>query len=184
MLFPLVTGAYYYATEARPYGLVLGFSGLALLCWQAATEKDRRLLSLAGLAASLAAAISCHYHAVFVLAALGFAEAVRSRTLRRLDLPLWAALSLGVAPLLAFFPLIRRAIGYSTTFWAKSRWMSAPEFYYSLLRTRGAAVDGHAGFVRGVSDDDERSTSRRSTRSRASPLMKWPLPLALWQSRL
>jgi 4-amino-4-deoxy-L-arabinose transferase-like glycosyltransferase len=133
MLFPLVTGAYYYATEARPYGLVLGFSGLALLCWQAATERDRRLLCLAGLAASLAAAISCHYHAVFVLGALAFAEAVRSRALRRLDLPLWAALSLSVAPLLAFFPLIRRAIGYSATFWAKSRWMSAPEFYYSLL---------------------------------------------------
>src|SRR4029450_5632279 len=29
MLFPLVTAAYHYATEARPYGLVLGFSGLA-----------------------------------------------------------------------------------------------------------------------------------------------------------
>jgi hypothetical protein len=133
MLFPLVTGAYYYATEARPYGLVLGFSGLALLCWQAATERDRRPLWLAGLAASLAAAISCHYHAIFVLAALALAEAVRSRTLRRLDVPLWAALGLSVAPLLAFLPLIRRAIGYSTTFWAKSRWMSAPEFYYSLL---------------------------------------------------
>jgi len=133
MLFPLVTGAYYYATEARPYGLVLGFSGLALLCWQAATERDRRPVWLAGLAASLAAAISCHYHAVFVLAALAFAEAVRSRTTRRLDVPLWVALGLSVAPLLAFLPLIRRAIGYSTTFWAKSRWMSAPEFYYSLL---------------------------------------------------
>jgi hypothetical protein len=133
MLFPLVTGAYYYATEARPYGLVLGFSGLALLCWQAATESDRRLLCLVGLAASVAAAISCHYHAVFVFVALAFAEAVRSRALRHLDLLLWAALSLGVAPLLGFLPLIRRAMGYSGTFWVKSRWMSAPEFYYSLL---------------------------------------------------
>src|ERR1017187_2720902 len=33
-----ITGAYPFAYEARPYGLVLGFCGLALVCWQAATE--------------------------------------------------------------------------------------------------------------------------------------------------
>ena len=38
MLFPLVTSAYYYASEARPYALVLGFSGVALLCWQAGAD--------------------------------------------------------------------------------------------------------------------------------------------------
>jgi len=133
MLFPLVTGAYYYATEARPYGLVLGFSALALVCWQAATERDGRLVWLVGLVISLAAAISCHYHAVFVFVALAFAEAVRCYILRRLDLRVWAALGLGVAPLLGFLPLIRGAMGYSATFWAKARWMSIPEFYYSLL---------------------------------------------------
>src|SRR6266508_1563014 len=58
MLFPLVTDAYYYAFEARPYGLVLGFGGTALLCWQAAAEGYYRKLSLMGLALSLAAAIS------------------------------------------------------------------------------------------------------------------------------
>jgi Dolichyl-phosphate-mannose-protein mannosyltransferase len=133
MLFPLVTGAYYYAHEARPYGLVLGFSGLALVCWQSATERDGRLLSLAGLAVSLAAAVSCHYYAVFVFIPLAFAEAVRSFSRRRLDLPVWAALSLGVTPLLGFLPLIQRAMGYSSTFWSKPRWMSIPEFYYFLL---------------------------------------------------
>ncbi len=133
MLFPLVTGAYYYASEARPYGLVLGFSGLGLLSWQAATDRDGRRLWLVGLAVSLAAAVSSHYHAIFVLVPLAFAEAVRSLTLRRLDLPVWAALGLGVAPLLGFLPLIERAMGYSTTFWSKARWTSIPEFYYFLL---------------------------------------------------
>jgi hypothetical protein len=133
MLFPLVTGAYYYASEARPYGLVLGFSALALLCWQAATEKDRRLRPLASLAISLAAAVSCHYYAVFVFAPLAFAEAVRSLSRRRLDWAVWAAFSLGVAPLLAFLPLIQRAMSYSSTFWSKSRWTSIPESYYFLL---------------------------------------------------
>jgi hypothetical protein len=133
MLFPLVTGAYYYATEARPYGLVLGFSGLALLCWQAVADGHAGLLPLAGLAASLAAAVSCHYHAVFVVVPIALAEAVRSVIRRRWDLQFWTAVGLGVAPLVAFLPLICRAMDYSANFWSKSRWTSIPEFYYSLL---------------------------------------------------
>ncbi|MGH9852980.1 MAG: glycosyltransferase family 39 protein, partial [Blastocatellia bacterium] len=133
MLFPLVTEAYYYASEARPYGLVLGFSALALLCWQSATERDSRLLSLAGLAVSLAAAVSCHYYAVFVFAPLAFAEAVRFLSRRRPDWAVWAAFGLGVTPLLAFLPLIQRAMSYSSTFWSKPRWMAIPDFYYFLL---------------------------------------------------
>jgi hypothetical protein len=36
MGFPMVTLAYWYAYEARPYALELGFCGVALLCWQGA----------------------------------------------------------------------------------------------------------------------------------------------------
>jgi hypothetical protein len=61
------------------------------------------------------------------------AEVVRSFVRRRWDLRVWTALGLGVAPLLAFLPLIQRAMEYSATFWSKSRWTSMPEFYYSLL---------------------------------------------------
>ncbi|MBA3966994.1 MAG: glycosyltransferase family 39 protein, partial [Nitrospirales bacterium] len=49
MIFPLITIAYEYAYEARPYGLVLGFSSLALLCWQEATENSKRIWWLIGL---------------------------------------------------------------------------------------------------------------------------------------
>jgi hypothetical protein len=133
MLFPLFTSAYLYAYEARPYGLVLGFSGLALLCWQSATERATRPISLIGLTLSLAAAVSCHYYAVLIFIPLAIAEAVRSCSLRRLDLPIWTALILGATPLLGFLPLIQSAMGYSSTFWSKSRWMSIPEFYFSLL---------------------------------------------------
>jgi hypothetical protein len=133
MLFPLVTGAYDYASEARPYGLIMGFSGLSLVFWQSATEKVNRLPYLAGLAISLAAAVSCHYYAVFILLPLAFAEAVRCLSLKRIDLPVWTAFALGMSPLLAFLPLIQRAMSYSGTFWAKSGWTSIPEFYVSLL---------------------------------------------------
>jgi hypothetical protein len=133
MLFSLVTEAYRYACEARPYGLVLGFGGLALLCWQSVTEKGNRQLSLVGLSLSLAAAVSCHYYAVFIFLPLAFGEAVRSVSLRRLDLPVWLAFGVGATPPISFLPLIHRAMGYSSTFWSKPEWMSIPKFYAFLL---------------------------------------------------
>ena len=42
MLFPLVTTAYFYAYEARAHGVVLGFCGIALICWQAADSFETK----------------------------------------------------------------------------------------------------------------------------------------------
>ena len=58
LLFPLVTGAYWYAYEARAHGLVLGFCGIALISWQAAAELTaRRGWWLFALGGSLACAL-------------------------------------------------------------------------------------------------------------------------------
>ena len=38
VLLPIATIAHGYAYEARAYGLVLGFSAAALLCWQRSAE--------------------------------------------------------------------------------------------------------------------------------------------------
>jgi hypothetical protein len=133
MLFPLITTAYDYAYEARPYGLVLGFCALALLCWQSAAEGRRRKLSLVGLAVSFAAAISSHYYAVLLFFPLAAGEVVRSLSQRRLDLSIWGAFGFGMTPLLLFLPLIEGARTYSASFWAQPHWRSIPEFYYFLL---------------------------------------------------
>ena len=59
MLLPTtVTFAYGYALEARGYGLMMGFSGLAMWCWDRAG--DRRPLAYIGLGCSLAAAVASH----------------------------------------------------------------------------------------------------------------------------
>src|SRR5262249_17409305 len=133
MLFPLVTEAYYYAYEARPYAIVLGCAGLTLVCWQSAAEGHYRKVSLIGLAVSVAAAVSNHYYAVLLLVPLAVGEAARSIALRRLDLPIWIALGSAMTPLLLFLPLIERARTYSTTFWAPPHWRTAVDFYYTLL---------------------------------------------------
>jgi len=85
------------------------------------------------LTASLAAAISCHYFASFVFIALAIGEAVRTYSIRRLDLPVWIAFCLGATPLIAFWPLIGRSMGYSSGFWSKPNLMSLPLFYFLEL---------------------------------------------------
>jgi len=135
--FPLVTGAYAYAYEARPYGLVLGFGALALLCWQSATIDYFRRLSIFCLALSLAAALSSHYYGVFVVFPLALGEAMRTLKRHRVDAPVWAALGLAASPLLWHLPLIKQARAYSGAFWAPPIWLGIPDFYYNML---GSAV--------------------------------------------
>lgn len=133
MLFPLATAAYDYAYEARPYGVVLGFSALALLCWQSAAEGSRRKLSLIGLTLSCAAALSSHYYGVLLFFPLSVGELVRSFTRRRLDPAVWIAFALAISSLLVFLPLIVSSRSYSAHFWSPPRWMALPGFYYFLL---------------------------------------------------
>ena len=140
MLFPLVTFAYDYAYEARPYGLVLGFAGLSLLCWQSAAEGSHRKVSLLGLALSLAAAVSSHYYAVLLLFPLALGEVVRSFSRRQLDRPIWIAFGLALTPLILFWPLITQATRYSVNFWSRPEWESIPGFFYFLLLPIGSPV--------------------------------------------
>jgi hypothetical protein len=136
MVFPMLTEAFSYAFEARPYGLVLGFSGLALLCWQNAAEGRRIALSHVCLLLSLAAAVSCHYYAVLTLVPLAIGECVRTVVRRRLDVWMWLALAGGLLPLALFLPLIKAARAHAGTFWAKASWMSWFPFYRDLLGTQ------------------------------------------------
>ncbi len=135
MLLPLMMGTYYryYPTEARAYALVLGFAAFALLCWRWAIEGQHRRLALAGLAASLAAAIACHYYAVLVLVPFGLGEVVRALKSRKIDWAVWAALIFSLTPLLAFLPLIESARKFAPTFWAKPQWASVVYFYTRFL---------------------------------------------------
>ena len=60
--FLLITPLVAYAYEARPYGILLGLTGLSLLVWQRTCQArgGRRALLLAALALTLAAAVSAH----------------------------------------------------------------------------------------------------------------------------
>ncbi len=128
-LIPMFTEAYPYAGEARAYGLLLGSAGLALVCWQKACAGERRGLALAGLALSLAAAVSSHYYGVVILAPLAAGEMVR----RKRDPAVWAAMALGAGPLLPMLALMRGARVYAAGFWAQPSLASLAGFWEFLL---------------------------------------------------
>ena len=133
MLLPLITQASWYACEGRPYGLLLGFSALALICWQDATAGVCRPLALAGLVLSLAAAVSTHYYAILIIVPLAAGEGVRTWTNKRVDIAIWAAFLLGLLPLLAFMPLMAACRSYAPTFWSKPSWREALRSYSVLF---------------------------------------------------
>ncbi|HEY6346658.1 MAG TPA: glycosyltransferase family 39 protein [Bryobacteraceae bacterium] len=93
LLLPITTRGYWYAYEARSYGVVLGFFGLALISWQAATDRSsRRWIPLAGLAVSLTGAALFHCYTFLFFVPFGVGELVRTFQRRRLDTAVWCAL--------------------------------------------------------------------------------------------
>jgi Dolichyl-phosphate-mannose-protein mannosyltransferase len=126
-LFPLFTYTSWSADKARGYGLLLGFSGLALLCWQLAADGIKRPVTLIGIAIAIAGALSCHYYALYVAAAIAVGETIRTLDRKRIDAGIWFAFAVGVTPLAFYLPLIRTASKGLRTFWIPP----AAEYLYS-----------------------------------------------------
>jgi hypothetical protein len=103
MLLPLVTTAYYYAYESRPHAIVLGFAGIALVCWQAAIRSKQRVFWLMGVFLALSCAILNHTYAVLLIFPLALAEFARVLLLRRVDWTVYLAIC---APLWGLLPSV------------------------------------------------------------------------------
>ena len=82
-----------YATEARPYGIWLGFFGGALLCWDRVHTPHRRL-AIIGLFLCTAGMLMSHMLAPFSLGSIYLGELVRTVRRRFPDWPVWLALLL------------------------------------------------------------------------------------------
>ena len=122
-----------FSEEARSYGLLMGFTGLALVSWQSAVGRHRRLC-LCGLALSVAAAIFCHSWAVLVAPVLGLGELVRARVRRKLDWPVFAALSAGASAILVLVPAgMASSAAYAGSQWSRARLSGILEAYRFLM---------------------------------------------------
>ena len=109
MIFPVTTGGLYYATEGRPYGVVLGLTAFAMVCWQRAISSSRLTAWLVAMWAALSFCVSLHYLVVFFWIPFGVAELVRTWQRRKIDWALWIVLFGSLFPLAVFFPLIQTA---------------------------------------------------------------------------
>ncbi len=94
LLFPLLTSAYFYAYEARPHGIVLGFCGLALVTWQMWDEEPRRVGWLTAFSVALACAFFTHCYAILLAVPFALAELVQTIQMRRIRWGFWMALAI------------------------------------------------------------------------------------------
>lgn len=160
MLVPLATPSVYYATEARGYGLELGFITCSLLMWFWAAEGKKRTFAVIALAVSLFLAVASHYYALFILFPLAIGELVKIRMRRTVDFPVCGALFAALLPPLLFSPLILRALSYSKTFWAIPAWAQMVDWYPVMLGRAPLILLVAAGlaFVLNISpSEDKRS---------------------------
>jgi len=114
-----------YATEARPYALVLGFLSVAMLGWQAATEGQGRRLGLFGLAFGVWGMLVSQAFSPLLVAILGVAELVRSVDRRKIDWPIWIALVASSPFVIVYIPIFRRFEGWTAL---------PPEFQASIFK--------------------------------------------------
>ena len=148
------TSTFYYATEARPYGIILGLAAGLLLAWHSAVTRERRLRSLAAIALCDLFLIYCHPLAVLAILPIVFAEVARYRVRRKTDWPLWICSGwplLGIIPIFlihpvhpAYSPLLNGRLGNGTIFYLDILQSVAPAVMIAALaalltRRAGAA---------------------------------------------
>jgi 4-amino-4-deoxy-L-arabinose transferase-like glycosyltransferase len=122
LAFPAITATLFYSAEGRPYGLLLGFYGLAMLSWQTATRRQsQRTGALIVLAIAVALTLNTHYFGVLLLLPLCAAELFRTIERRRLDLPVAAAILIGMACIAFTLPFERSAAEFRKNYYNAGR---------------------------------------------------------------
>ena len=141
-LLVLITNLFQtYAVEARPYSLTVACIAFALVCYQRVPALLWTLL----LAVSLALAESLHYLAVLAMVPIGLAEATLVLKSRKIRWQVWAALAMGVVPLLLQWKLlaINKAY-YGPHFWAHFGFSNLPWAYAWLFNAHSPIGGGIA----------------------------------------
>lgn len=114
MLFPLITQNFFYATQGRPYGLLMGAYGLAMVCWQGATraQESRRAGWLCGLAFALVLGVWSHFFGLLILLPIFAGELARTVRRSRVDRGIAICLAIGAASMALLVPFQRASAEY------------------------------------------------------------------------
>jgi hypothetical protein len=132
---------YSFMTYARAYTLELGAAGIALYCWQKASEGEARPWTVFGIWLSLAAATAGHVYSVFLFVPFAAAQAVHDKSRGRLDWPVWLALLLYPIGFLPMLPgALHASAFYRKNFHGKPSLRSFEEPYREIYTSYGWVV--------------------------------------------
>jgi len=125
MLLPSLTGCWFFATAGRPYGILLGCTGVAMLCWQSVSRGNRRGRVVALFALALGAASAMHYLGFLLAAPFAAAEGYRALERRKADWRVAAAVCSPALVLAIYAPVMWQAKGHMGIHWGKPQLFSA-----------------------------------------------------------
>lgn len=97
------------AMDARPYGAMVGFAALTMLCWDNLEQPRNRMLWRIAFTLSLAATLSTHFYSILLLLPLALGELTRWILRKRADW--WTVLCIAVAmiPYMVWLPILLSA---------------------------------------------------------------------------
>lgn len=129
-----------YAIEARPYGLMVGFLGIAAWSWmrmesRPAFSRYHLIFSL-----SLAALLLCHCFAVFFILPFFIAEVLRWRQTRTLVRSRWIALIAPMSVTAIYIPIILRAQSLLIPFAFQPTWAQMEGYYAATILSLGITL--------------------------------------------
>jgi hypothetical protein len=125
MLLPSLTGCWFFATAGRPYGILLGCTGVAMVCWQSVSRGNRRGPVIVLLALALVAASAVHYLGFLLAFPFAAAETFRAIQRRQADWRVVAAICLPAAILAIYAPLMWDARSHMGIHWGKAQLLPA-----------------------------------------------------------
>lgn len=105
---PFATVLRSWGSLSRPYASLLGFSALALLCWDMLQDPELRHVTRWRVAfiLSLAATFSTHFYSITILFPLAFAELAKWRIRKRVDWPTLLCIAVAFIPYLIWSPIL------------------------------------------------------------------------------
>jgi len=125
MLLPGLTGCWFFATAGRPYGILLGCTGVAMVCWQSRSRGNRRAAAVILFTAALAIASAVHYLGFLLAFPFAVAESFRVFERRRVDWWVVAGIGSPAVILAIYAPVMLRAKIHMGIHWGKPSVLSA-----------------------------------------------------------
>jgi hypothetical protein len=117
MSLTFACGTFEYASQARPYALLLASSAAAVYCWSNTGIPRRRGLAMAGLWSAIAFALASHWYGFIILFPLAAGQSARDIIRRRLDFKVWLVLVTASLTVSINLPLLKAASQYRFLPW-------------------------------------------------------------------